>query len=66
MYNSNDIYVDIGEGLSMMVGLPRLSSWKTRERPKKAKRGTFGFNSQTNSLEYFNGTNWLAAKMSKA
>ncbi len=64
--NYNNIFVDIGQGLSMMVGLPRLTAWKTRGRPRKAKRGTFGFNSQTNSLEYYNGSYWLAASMTSS
>jgi hypothetical protein len=57
--------MDIGQGLSLMLGLPRMASWNTRGRPRKAKRGTFGFNSKTHSLEYFNGSYWLAAPMSK-
>ena len=57
--------MDIGQGLSLMLGLPRLNSWDTNQRPKNARRGTFGFNSQTNSLEYFNGSYWLAATMTK-
>lgn len=62
---NNSLLVEIGEGLSVMIGLPRISSWRTRTRPKKAKRGTFGFNSQTNSLEYYNGSDWFTALMSK-
>ena len=57
------LLVDIGQGLSIMTGIPRIASWDTHGRPKKAKKGTFGFNSQTNNLEYFNGTDWLAATM---
>jgi hypothetical protein len=64
--SANNIYVDIGPGLSMMVGLPRLTSWDIKNRPKKAKRGTFGFNSETYSLEYFNGDHWFTAPMSRA
>lgn len=48
-----------------MMGLPRISSWDTRGRPKKAKEGTFGFNSQTASLEYFNGSHWMEARLSE-
>lgn len=59
------LLVEIGPGLSMMMGLPTISTWKTAERPKKAKSGTFGFNTQTNNLEYWNGTDWLAASMSE-
>lgn len=55
--------IDIGQGLSLMIGLPTISSWKTRERPQNVKRGTLGFNSQTKSLEYYDGKNWLEAPM---
>ena len=58
--------VDIGQGFSIMIGLPRIASWDTKGRPKKAKEGTIGFNTQTNNLEYWNGTNWLAAPMEEA
>ena len=64
MPKNTPLLVDIGQGLSIMLGLPTISSWDTAGRPKKARRGTFGFNSQTNSLEYWNGTVWLAAPMS--
>ena len=57
--------MDIGQGFSLMLGLPKISSWKTPGRPKNPKRGTFGYNSQTNSLEYFDGSYWLAASMSE-
>jgi hypothetical protein len=38
-------------------------SWNTSGRPKKAKQGTFGFNFQTNKLEYWNGSKWLIISM---
>lgn len=60
------LLVDIGEGLSLMIGLSPIARWKTIERPKNAKSGTFGFNTQTNNLEYWDGTAWLAASMSEA
>jgi hypothetical protein len=63
--NNSTILMDIGQGLSLMLGLPRINSWETSDRPKNAKRGTFGFNSQTNSLEYFNGSDWYSAVMRK-
>ncbi len=58
--------MDIGQGFSLMLGSQSLASWETIERPKNPKRGTFGFNSQTNSLEYYNGDYWLGAPMSRA
>lgn len=66
MPNSQQLLVDIGEGLSLMIGLPTIASWETRDRPKKVKRGTLGFNAQTNKLEYWNGSYWLEASMDNA
>ena len=63
MPKNNPFLIDIGQGLSIRIGLPTISSWKTRERPKKAKQGTIGFNFQTSNLEYWNGSNWFAAPM---
>ena len=57
--------MDIGQDLSLMLGLPTVSSWTTNERPKNAKRGTFGYNSDTYSLEYYNGDYWFTAPMSR-
>ncbi len=62
--NSRPLFVEIGHGLSVMTGLLVISSWSTRGRPKKPKLGTFGFNSQTSNLEYWDGTTWLKAPMS--
>lgn len=60
--NSNQL-INIGQGLSIMVGLPTINSWDSQTRPKNAKRGTFGFNSETNNLEYSDGSNWFTAPM---
>jgi len=65
MGTKTSLLMDIGQGMSLMLGLPRINSWTTKERPKKSKRGTFGFNSQTNSLEYFDGSSWFTAPMSE-
>lgn len=65
MGKNSQFLINIGQGLSIMVGLPRINSWNTKSRPKKPKMGTFGFNSQTQSLEYFDGTSWLAAAMTE-
>ncbi|MBN1169177.1 hypothetical protein JXA63_04785 [Candidatus Woesebacteria bacterium] len=63
--NNSAILMDIGQGLSLMLGLPSINSWDTPSRPKRAKSGTFGFNSETSSLEYFDGKDWFYAKMRK-
>jgi len=63
MPKGSPLLIDIGQGLSLMVGSPTIASWKTSERPKNAKQGTFGFNTQTNSLEFWNGSFWLSAPM---
>jgi len=62
--NSNtNLYMNIGNGLALMLGLPTLNSWETEKRPADAKRGTLGFNTQTESLEFYNGSYWLTAKL---
>ena len=58
------LLLDIGQGLSVMIGLVTIASWNTKNRPKKAARGTFGFNSQTKSLEYWDGSFWWNAPLS--
>jgi hypothetical protein len=65
MAKNTQLLVDLGQGLSMMIGLPRIAVWDTSSRPKKPKQGMIGYNSKTNSLEYFNGSNWYEAGMSK-
>lgn len=65
MAKSAPFLINIGQGLSIMVGLPTIGAWDTSGRPKQAKRGTFGFNFQTKDLEYWDGTDWFAAPMSE-
>lgn len=66
MDKNQPLLIDIGNGLSLMVGLPRIATWKSTERPERARRGTFGFNTQTSSLEYFDGKDWLSAELKQA
>jgi hypothetical protein len=66
MPSNQQLMIDIGEGLSLMLGLPTIATWNSQNRPKKAKAGTFGFNSQTNNLEYYDGSNWYGGSMDKA
>jgi len=66
MAENHTLMLEIGQGLSVMLGLPTIVSWKTNQRPSKAKRGTIGFNTQTNNLEYWNGSDWFSASMDKA
>lgn len=65
MPKHSPLFIDLGNGLSIMVGLPTIKSWNTADRPEKAKPGTFGFNFQTNNLEYWDGTAWFVAAMSE-
>ena len=65
MHNNSPFFIDIGQGLSVGPGMPTISDWNTSGRPKKPQRGAFGFNSDTNSLEFWNGSSWLTAKLSK-
>lgn len=64
-YNS-PLLVNIGQDLFLLLGLPRLPTWKTAERPKKPEQGTFGFNSQTRNLEYFDGSAWFEALLTES
>ena len=65
MAKNSQLLIDIGQGLSLMVGIPTISYWNTSTRPKKPRTGTFGFNLQTNNLEFWDGTDWFAAQMSE-
>jgi len=66
MPSSKPLLVEIGQGLSIMLGLPSIPSWNIRNRPKNPKQGTFGFNTETNSLEFWDGENWFTASLGKA
>ena len=57
--------MDIGQGLSVRLHMPIISDWTSSGRPKKPKKGTIGFNSETNSLEFWNGSSWLTAILTK-
>lgn len=60
---SSPTFIEIGQGLAIMIGLPTIAQWKNTDRPKKARRGTFGFNTQTKSLEYWDGKDWYGATL---
>jgi hypothetical protein len=51
--------------LSIGIGEKRIPSWNTSGRPRKPKPGLFGFNIQTESLEYWDGSKWLVLPMKK-
>lgn len=55
MSKTRQLFIDAGQGLSIMVGLPTIPSWDMASRPKNPKKGTLGFNAQTNSLEFYRG-----------
>lgn len=65
MPRTKPLLVEIGEGLSIMIGSQTISTWKSESRPKNPKKGTFGFNTESNSLEYWDGKNWFSASMDK-
>jgi hypothetical protein len=43
----------------------RIPSWNNLGRPDKPKVGSFGFNFQTNNLEYWNGSYWIKLQMKR-
>ena len=65
MARNSQVFIEFGQGLSLMVGLPTIPSWNTAGRPKRPKNGTFGFNTQTNNLEYWDGDAWYEAPMTE-
>ena len=65
MAKNTQLLVDIGQGLSLMIGLPRIATWETGNRPQKPRQGTIGFNSKTKSLEFYDGNYWFEANMNE-
>lgn len=63
MAKNGNLFIDIGQGLSLMIGLPTIDTWESGTRPTKPVTGTFGFNVETNNLEYWDGVRWLGASM---
>jgi hypothetical protein len=55
--SSNNIYPGTGRNT--------IPSWNVFGRPKKAKIGTIGYNTQTNCLEIWNGSTWFKLPMKK-
>ena len=66
MPKNSALVIDLGQGLSILTSLLTIPSWDTASRPKNARKGTFGFNSQTNSLEYWDGDVWFSVAMAEA
>jgi len=64
-YKNAPLYMDIGQGLSTIIGDPRIATWNNAGRPPSPKKGTLGYNFETKNLEYFTGAVWmvLAASM---
>jgi hypothetical protein len=60
-----DNQFEMPKGIPMRKHQSRIPSWNNLGRPKKVKAGTFGFNFQTTTLEYWNGIKWLILPMKK-
>lgn len=56
--NSN-LYYNIGNDLSIMLGSPTLATWNTAGRPAVGKLGLFGFNTETGKLEVYKDGAWV-------
>jgi len=63
MAKDTPILIEVGQGLSLPLGRPTISCWVTTSRPKKPMKRTFGLNTQTNSLEFWDGNIWLTAPL---
>lgn len=65
MPKNSSLLIDIGQGIMMTLGFPTLVLWNTDSRPKNPKRGTIGFNVETNNLEFFDGSFWFGGTLSQ-
>ena len=61
--NRSSLFVNLGQDLSMMIGIPTIPVWDSMKRPERPKRGTLGFNMKTRNLEYWDGSDWYVAQM---
>jgi hypothetical protein len=44
MAKNSSVLINIGQGMSIMAGLPTINAWDEDKRPKNPKPGTIGFN----------------------
>jgi hypothetical protein len=61
IFNSNaNLYkiIEEDEGISIMLGLPKIPTWSTSARPTGIE-GMIGFNLDTSVIEVFDGSNWV-------
>lgn len=63
MAKNSQLLVDVGQGMTLALGLPTIATWETKSRPQDAKRGTIGFNIETQTLECFDGKSWFGAQL---
>lgn len=63
MTKNSPLFIDIGQGMSVPVGQLTVSCWSNLNRPNNPTKGTFGFNTDTNSLEIWNGIEWFATPL---
>ena len=54
-----ELYLDIGSGISMRLGGPRMPFWTTAARPVAPLNGIYGLNKDTNTIEVWNGSAWV-------
>lgn len=64
MSKNTPLYLDIGNGLSIMMGFPGIATWDTAGRPSNPKAGTIGFNTQANQLEIWVISSWFVLPLS--
>lgn len=60
IYNKNaNFYIEVEDDplMTMILGQPKFPTWNTLGRPT-GTRGIYGYNFETDKLEFYNGTNW--------
>lgn len=58
-WKNQPFYLDIGDGLSIMLGAPRMAIWGTNGRPQIPRTGEYGINDELGQLEVWDGSQWL-------
>jgi len=51
-------YFEVDPGISAIVGKPRIAYWNTNGRPANPVTGECGYNTDDETLEIYNGTEW--------
>ena len=58
------IFLDVGNGLRILLGSHDIVTWVTATRPVNPEPGTLGFNTETNQIELWYESSWFTLPLS--